>query len=82
MIANTWDGVSLCASRVGAKFPQLVAAQWALESSYGNHFSGTWNAFGLKGAGSLKETKEFLDGKWVTIKDGFINFPTLQAAIE
>lgn len=82
MVANSWNGVSLCASRVGAKFPQLVAAQWALESGYGKHFSGTWNAFGLKGAGSVKETKEFLDGQWVTIKDGFIDFPTLEASIE
>ena len=28
--ANSWEGVSLHAKRVGAKFPELVAAQWAL----------------------------------------------------
>jgi hypothetical protein len=82
IVANTWEGVSLHAKRVGAKFPELVAAQWALESGFGKHFSGTWNAFGLKGTGSSRETKEFYDGKWVTIKAGFIDFPSLAACIE
>jgi hypothetical protein len=81
-IANTWQGVSLHAKRVGAKFPELVAAQWALESNFGKHTSGTHNYFGLKGIGSSRETKEFYDGKWVTIKAGFIDFPSLAACIE
>ena len=34
--ANSWEGVSLHAKRVGAKFPELVAAQWALESGFGS----------------------------------------------
>ena len=82
IVANSWEGVSLHAKRVGAKFPELVASQWALESNFGKHFSGTWNAFGLKGVGSSRETKEFYDGKWVTIKAGFIDFPSLAACIE
>jgi hypothetical protein len=81
-IANTWQGVSLHAKRVGAKFPELVAAQWALESSFGKSVSGKHNYFGLKGIGSSRETKEFYDGKWVTIKAGFIDFPSLAACIE
>lgn len=80
--ANTWQGVSLHAKRMGAKFPELVAAQWALESSFGKSVSGTHNYFGLKGIGSSRETKEFYDGKWVTIKAGFIDFPSLAACIE
>jgi hypothetical protein len=82
LVVNSWEGVSLHAKRVGAKFPELVAAQWALESSFGKHFSGKWNAFGLKGSGSSRETKEFYDGQWVTIKAGFIDFPSLAACIE
>jgi hypothetical protein len=82
LVANTWEGVSLHAKRVGAKFPELVAAQWALESGFGKHFSGKHNYFGLKGIGSSRETKEFYDGKWVTIKAGFIDFPSLAACIE
>jgi hypothetical protein len=78
---NTWDGVVVAAKLAGAKFPEVVAAQWALESGYGKHFSGTWNAFGLKGEGSERETKEFINGKWVTINAGFIDFPDLQTCI-
>jgi hypothetical protein len=37
VVANSWEGVSLHAKRVGAKFPELVAAQWALESGFGKH---------------------------------------------
>jgi hypothetical protein len=80
--ANSWEGVSLHAKRVGAKFPELVAAQWALESGFGKHLSGKHNYFGLKGADSSHETKEFYDGQWVTIKAGFIDFPSLATCIE
>jgi hypothetical protein len=82
LVVNSWEGVSLHAKRVGAKFPELVASQWALESGFGKHLSGKHNYFGLKGAGSSCETKEFYDGQWVTIKAGFIDFPSLAACIE
>ena len=81
-IANSWEGVSSHARRVGARFPELVAAQWALESGFGKHFSGKNNIFGLKGGGSTVSTKEFYDGQWVTIKAGFIDFPSLAACVE
>jgi hypothetical protein len=29
---NTWDGIEAAAKAAGAKFPEVVAAQWALES--------------------------------------------------
>jgi lipoprotein-anchoring transpeptidase ErfK/SrfK len=82
LVVNTWESVSLHAKRVGAKFPELVAAQWALESGFGKSVSGKHNYFGLKGIGSSRETKEFYDGEWVTIKAGFIDFPSLAACIE
>jgi hypothetical protein len=82
LVVNSWEGVSLHAKRVGAKFPELVASQWALESGFGKHTSGKHNYFGLKGSGSSRETKEFYDGQWVTIKAGFIDFPSLAACIE
>jgi hypothetical protein len=81
-VANSWEGVSLHAKRMGAKFPDLVASQWALESGFGKYVSGKHNYFGLKGIGSSRETKEFYDGEWVTIKAGFIDFPSLAACIE
>lgn len=79
---NSWDGVRECAKYHGAKFPELVAAQWALESGWGKHTSGINNFFGLKGSGSTVNTQEFYDGWWVTIKAGFIDFPSLAACVE
>jgi len=50
--SNTWEGVMQAAKAAGAKYPELVAAQWALESGWGKHTSGRHNYFGLKGEGS------------------------------
>jgi len=79
---NTWDGVMAAAKTAGAKYPELVAAQWALESSWGKKTTGLNNFFGLKGNGSEVSTGEFIDGKWVTIKDSFLNFQTLDASVQ
>jgi hypothetical protein len=78
---NTWDGVKAAAQACGAKFPQLVAAQWALESNHGRNFSGRNNAFGIKGSGSQHVTQEEVDGHMVTITAGFIDFPTLKDCV-
>ena len=80
-VTNTWEGVIAAAKTAGAKFPQVVAAQWALESGWGKHTSGKNNFFGLKGSGTDHETKEFLNGQWVTIRAGFIDFPDLQSCV-
>ena len=80
-VENSWKGVKAAAAKAGAKFPEVVAAQWALESGYGKHTSGKNNYFGLKGSGSERETKEFINGQWVTIKAGFIDFPDLQTCV-
>jgi hypothetical protein len=79
---NTWAGVTASARSAGAKYPELVAAQWALESGWGKHTSGLNNFFGLKGSGSEVTTGEFINGKWVTVKDSFLNFPTLDASVQ
>jgi len=74
---NTWDSVKTVAQQCGAKFPQVVAAQWALESGWGKHTSGKNNFFGIKGTpGTTKQTKEFLNGRWVTIYDTFKDYDT------
>lgn len=80
-VTNTWDGVVAAAKAAGSKFPDVVAAQWALESGYGKHTSGKNNYFGLKGEGSDRETKEFINGQWISIVDGFIDFPDLQTCV-
>ena len=80
-ISNTWEGVYSAAKKAGAKFPECVCAQWALESGWGKHFSGKWNAFGLKGSGSAVSTQEFINGKWITITASFIDFPDLETCV-
>lgn len=78
---NSWEGILEAARVAGAKFPELVAAQWALESGYGKYVSGRNNFFGLKGQGTDKKTQEFINGQWVTITDTFIDFPDLLSCV-
>lgn len=78
---NSWLGIKAIAARVGAKYPELVSAQWACESGWGKHTSAENNYFGLKGAGEKHVTQEFVNGKWITITDSFIEFPDLESCI-
>ena len=78
---NTWEGVLEAARVAGAKFPELVAAQWACESGYGKHVSGRNNFFGLKGDGTATKTQEFINNQWITITDSFIDFPDLVSCV-
>lgn len=78
-----WASVAAIATYYGAKWPQVVAAQWALESGWGKTVSGTHNFFGIKGTpGTVKPTKEFLNGQWVTVNATFKNFASPNACIE
>lgn len=78
---NTWDGVKAAAQACGAKFPELVAAQWMLESAGGTAVSGKNNFFGIKGSGSSHVTQEEVNGHMVTITAGFIDFPCLKDCV-
>lgn len=79
----TWKAVEAVARHAGSRWPQVVAAQWALESGWGKHTSGKNNFFGIKGTpGTARQTKEFLNGKWVTITDTFRDYATPEASIE
>ena len=71
---NTWEGIEGAAKEAGAKFPEVVAAQWALESGYGRYVSGKNNFFGIKGTGTIKTTWEDYGKGPVTIKASFKNF--------
>ena len=78
---NTWEGILEAARVAGAKFPELVCAQWALESSYGKLVSGRNNFFGLKGDGTATKTQEFINNQWITITDHFIDFPDILSCV-
>ncbi len=83
--ANTWDGVVVAAKLAGAKFPQVVAAQWALESGYGKHTSGKNNFFGIKGTegqGTLKRTTEFVGGMEIKTDAWFKDYPSLFECVQ
>lgn len=77
---NSWEGVHRLAEKAGATYPELVAAQWALESGWGKHAPGN-NFFGLKGPGQLLDTKEVNGGKEVEIKDAFLKFSGLEECV-
>jgi len=74
---NTWAGVASAAKAAGALYPELVAAQWALESGWGKHTSGKNNYFGIKGSGTTRSTQEFEGGKFVTTDAEFQDFASL-----
>lgn len=77
-----WDRCFAIAKRLGSRYPELVAAQCCLESGFGKHVSGKNNYLGIKGPGTATTTQEWYDGQWVTIKAGFIDFPTIEACID
>lgn len=77
----TWGRVEQIAKAAGAKFPELVAAQWALESGWGKNTSGRNNYFGLKGPGSAHKTTEVVNGKTINITDEFLNFRSLEECV-
>ena len=83
---NSWGGVLAAARKAGAKFPEVVAAQWALESAWGEHVSGDNNYFGIKAADgepySMCTTWEHYDGKDVTIQAKFRDFDSLQECVD
>jgi hypothetical protein len=82
---NSWDGVKAAAAAAGSKWPELVASQWALESGWGKHTpnGAPHNYFGLKGDNATaSETKEFVNGQWITIQAEFIDFPDLYSCVD
>ena len=71
-----WDEIISLAKQSGAKFPECVAAQWALESGWGQFTSGKNNYFGIKGKGTVKTTWEDYGYGPITIQDSFKDFNT------
>lgn len=81
---NSWDGVKAAAKHCGAKWPEVVAAQWALESGWGKHTSGKNNFFGIKGKdgqGTLVSTTEFTGGMEIKVDAWFKDFPNLYECV-
>lgn len=79
---NDWDGVRMAAVTSGALYPDLVAAQWALESAWGKSTSGKNNFFGIKGKGTVKTTQEVVNGKTITVEAEFQDFASLGECVQ
>jgi flagellum-specific peptidoglycan hydrolase FlgJ len=75
-----WKAVSSLARQAGAKYPQLVAAQFALESAWGTALAARNNYFGIKAIGSesatVSNTREVINGQSVYVDARFKNFKT------
>ena len=81
----SWGSCLAMAKLAGAKFPEVAAAQCALESGWFKHETGHYNIVGAKAeAGepySTCTTWEHYDGKDVTIKARFKDYDSYQDCI-
>ena len=83
---NNFPTIYKLAKNLGIKFPEVVAAQFSLESDHGKKASGKNNYLGIKatkqeiadGKATLVQTKEVIDGKEVVVKDYFKDFDSLK----
>lgn len=83
MAYTSWGQIASIAKSLGAKHPELVAAQWALESAYGTKLTGKNNFFGIKGRpGTECKTTEFVNGKEIVVSDFFLDFNTPDECID
>lgn len=77
--------VMQAAANAGDPHPAVVAAQWAVESGWGAKESGKNNFFGIKARpgqpGTMRRTREVLNGRSVYINDRFADYATLEEGI-
>lgn len=81
-----WQKILKLAKGAGAKYPELVAAQFALESAWGTALSAKNNYFGMKATASqdgvVTPTTEFFNGQPVKGSAKFRNFGSPKDAVE
>jgi len=82
MSVTSWHSIAEMATKAGSKWPELVAAQWACESGWGQHVSGINNFFGIKGKGTKRTTQEWDGVKFITIVDEFKDYATPYDCVE
>ena len=80
-----WKAVYAMAEKAGAKYPELVAAQFGLESAWGTALAAKNNFFGIKATSSedatVSNTREVVNGQSVYVDARFKNFNTPQDCI-
>ena len=60
-------------------YPSTVLAMAALESGYNLNAE---TLFGIKGDGKILDTSEYINGKYVNVKDSFKCYPSLTASVQ
>jgi flagellum-specific peptidoglycan hydrolase FlgJ len=63
----------------GTILPSVCIAQAALESGWNTKAK---TLFGIKGSGNKLVTKEFINGKYVTVTDSFKSYPNLAKSVD
>ena len=80
-----WAHMMGLGKNAGAKYPNLVAAQFALESAWGTALSGKNNFFGIKATGNepatVHRTREVINGRDVYVNARFKDFDTPADAV-
>ena len=83
---RTWDQAYSLAQQTGAKFPELIAAQWQHESAHGTALAGSNNYFGMKATGGESSTNsatfEYSGGKAYNTNSNFMNFDTPESSFQ
>ncbi|MEF3313353.1 glucosaminidase domain-containing protein [Paenibacillus sp. GYB004] len=59
----------------------ITIAQAALETGWGASVPGN-NLFGIKGSGTTQDTREYINGQWVTIRAGFRTYASWEDSIQ
>ena len=81
-----FEEIRVMAKNSGAKHPELVAAQWALESGWGKSPSGKNNYFGIKAtsgeSSTNKATWEVINGQEVNTTANFKNYDSPQGSVD
>ena len=60
-------------------YPSTVLSMSALESGYNLNAE---TLFGIKGEGQVLDTTEYIDGKYINVKDSFKCYPSLTASVQ
>ena len=84
--AGFWQ-IAEVSRTLGDPFPELTAAQWALESAWGRSMSGTNNPFGQKGIPGIddvtyRKTWEVINGETIITDEPFMNYESLYHALQ
>ncbi len=72
----------MCNALESKSLPSISISQAAIETGYGRHLKLKYNIFGIKGRGIRSRTKEYVNGRFITINSEFQYFKTQKLAFK